>query len=65
MKTCDFRVRQLNSASPSLNFTVTHLGVLLDLPHGQDRTTVGNLLCSESKKEPTITNNLTVESGRI
>jgi hypothetical protein len=56
-----------------LDFPVTYLGVLLELPHGQDRTTVGNLHCSESQKKKTktktkkqtIIKNLAVESGRI
>ena len=50
------------SASPPLHFPVIYLGVLLDLTCGQDRTTVDNLHCSESQKETTLTNNLTVES---
>ena len=62
MKTYDFRVRPRNSASPSLDFPGTYLGVLLELLHGQDGTTVDNLHCSESQKEPTVTNNLTIDS---
>ena len=62
MKTYDFRGRPMNSASPSSDFPGTYLAVLSELPQGQDETTADNLHCSESQKEPTVTNNLTVES---